>query len=80
MSKPQEFTIKVQSEDAKKKDKPLNDKANFEGSSKVLKDPKEDEGEELVCDAYSSCILPLIRSLHTVGGRPGFERTAGIAG
>lgn len=46
MSKPQEFTIKVQSEDAKKKEKP-NDKPDFEGSSKLLKDDKD--VEELVC-------------------------------
>ncbi|KAF9041306.1 armadillo-type protein [Panaeolus papilionaceus] len=42
MSKPQEFTIKVQSEDAKKKEKP-NDKPDFEGSSKLLKDDKDVE-------------------------------------
>ncbi|CAA7268438.1 unnamed protein product [Cyclocybe aegerita] len=47
MSKPQEFTIKVQSEDAEKKEKPESDKPNFEGSSKLLKDSKEGEGEEL---------------------------------
>ncbi|CAA7271241.1 unnamed protein product [Cyclocybe aegerita] len=44
MSKPQEFTIKVQSEDAEKKEKPESDKPNFEGSSKLLKDSKEGEG------------------------------------
>jgi len=46
MSKPQEFSIKVQSEDPKKKEKP-DDKPSLEGSSKLLKD-KEQEGEELV--------------------------------
>jgi 26S proteasome regulatory subunit N1 len=46
MSKPQEFTIKVKADDPKKEEKP-DDKPNFEGSSKLLKDSKE-EGEELV--------------------------------
>ena len=46
MSKPQEFTIKVHAEDPKKEEKP-DDKPNLEGSSKLLKDSKE-EGEELV--------------------------------
>ncbi|TEB31795.1 26S proteasome regulatory complex, non-ATPase subcomplex, Rpn1 subunit [Coprinellus micaceus] len=45
MSKPQEFTIKVKADDPKKEEKP-DDKPNFEGSSKLLKDSKE-EGEEL---------------------------------
>lgn len=52
MSKAQEFTIKVHSEDPKKKEKP-DDKPDFEGSSRLLKDdPKKDgeEGEELVID------------------------------
>jgi hypothetical protein len=53
MTKPQEFTIQVQSEDPKKKEKPEeNEKDKAEGSSKLLKDvkpdSKEDEGEELV--------------------------------
>lgn len=53
MTKAQEFTIKVQSEDPKKKEKPENDKPDSEGSSKLLKDAKKDakegeEGEELV--------------------------------
>ncbi|RXW17645.1 hypothetical protein EST38_g8208 [Candolleomyces aberdarensis] len=46
MSKPQEFEIKVHSEDPEKKEKP-DDKPNLEGSSKLLKDAKEGEGEEL---------------------------------
>jgi hypothetical protein len=79
MTKSQEFTIKVQSEDAKKKDKPLEDKS-FKGSSKLLKDTKEDEGEELVRDGYSMCILRLNPPLYAVGGGSGFERTAGIIG
>jgi len=53
MTKAQEFTIKVQSEDPKKKEKPESDKPDFEGSSKLLKDGQKDakegeEGEELV--------------------------------
>ena len=76
MSKSQDFTIKVQSEEAKKKDKPLNDKHDFKGSSKLLKDAKADEGEELVRDAYFPCIPFLNHLIHTVGGGPGFEGTA----
>jgi len=45
MSKPQEFSIKVQSEDPKKKEKP-EDKPDLEGSSKLLKDDKKKDGEE----------------------------------
>ncbi|KAF9561442.1 26S proteasome regulatory complex, non-ATPase subcomplex, Rpn1 subunit [Agrocybe pediades] len=45
MSKPQEFSIKVQSEDPKKKEKP-DDKPDLEGSSKLLKDDKKKDGEE----------------------------------
>jgi hypothetical protein len=76
MSKSQDFTIKVQSEEAKKKDKPLNDKPDFKGSSKLLKDAKADEGEELVRDIYSPCIPFFNHLIHTVGGGPGFEGTA----
>ncbi|KAF8801079.1 26S proteasome regulatory complex, non-ATPase subcomplex, Rpn1 subunit [Phlegmacium glaucopus] len=47
MTKAQEFTIQVQSEDPKKKEKPLNDKPDSAGSSKLLKDAKDGEGEEL---------------------------------
>jgi len=48
MTKPQEFTIQVQSEDPKKKEKPSNEKPDAAGSSKPLKDAKDGEGEELV--------------------------------
>jgi 26S proteasome regulatory subunit N1 len=50
MTKPQEFIIQVQSEDPKKKDKPSNDKPDFAGSSKLLKDAKDGDSEELVRD------------------------------
>ena len=50
MTKPQEFTIQVQSEDPKKKDKPSKDKSDLAGSSKPLKDAKDGDGEELVRD------------------------------
>jgi 26S proteasome regulatory subunit N1 len=76
MSKSQDFTIKVQSEEAKKKEKPLNDKSDFQGSSKLLKDAGADESEELVRDVSSLYIPSLIHLIHTVGGRPGFEGTA----
>ena len=51
MTKPQEFTIQVQSEDPKKKDEPSNDKSDLAGSSKLLKDAKDGDGEELVRDS-----------------------------
>ena len=76
MSKSQDFTIKVQSEEAKKKEKPLNDKPDLQGSSKLLKDAKADESEELVRDIYSPCIPFLDHLIHTVGGGSGFEGTA----
>lgn len=47
MSKPQEFAITVKSDDPKEKEKP-KDKPDLQGSSKLLKDGKEEEGEELV--------------------------------
>lgn len=50
MTKPQEFTIQVQSEDLKKKEKPLNDKPHLAGSSNLSKDANDGEGEELVRD------------------------------
>ena len=51
MTKPQEFTIQVQSEDPKKKkEKPTDDKPDLAGSSKLLKDAKDGDGEELVRD------------------------------
>ena len=53
MTKPQEFTIQVQSEDPKKKDKPLDDKPDLAGSSKLLKDAKDGDGEELVRGYYT---------------------------
>lgn len=60
MTKPTAFEIKVPSEDPKKKeDKPENDKPDFDGSSKLLKDVKKDdivEGEELV-SAFSNCTV-----------------------
>jgi hypothetical protein len=46
MTKPQEFSIQVESEDPMKK--PSNDKPELAGSSKVLKDAKDGDGEELV--------------------------------
>jgi len=76
MSDSQDFTIKVQAEEAKKKEKPLNDKPDFKDSSKLLKDGKADEGEELVRDIYSLYIPYLIYLIHAVGGRPSFEGTA----
>ncbi len=53
MTKAQEFTIKVPSEDPKKKEKPGEEPDKFEGSSKTLgstkqEDGKAGEGEELV--------------------------------
>lgn len=53
MSEPQEFTIQVQSEDPKKKDKPSDDKPDLAGSSRLLKDAKDGEGEELVRGYYT---------------------------
>ena len=51
MTQPTDFSIQVQSEDPKKKEKPQN-KDKLEGSSKSLKGAKKDgegeEGEELV--------------------------------
>lgn len=68
MSKPQEFTIQVPSEDPKKKEKPGEEPDKLEGSSRLLgstkkEDGKEGEGEELVCYnlAYPSCTLGLTR-------------------
>ena len=58
MTKPQEFTIQVQSKDPKKKDKPSNDKPDLAGSSKLLKDAKDGDGEELVRD-YTNTFLTL---------------------
>lgn len=55
MTKPQEFTIQVQSDDPKKKEKPeQNENEKAEGSSKLLKDVKPgdgkgDDSEDLVC-------------------------------
>ncbi|TFK22375.1 26S proteasome regulatory complex, non-ATPase subcomplex, Rpn1 subunit [Coprinopsis marcescibilis] len=46
MTKPQEFTVRVTAEDPKKEEKP-DDKPDYEGSSKLLKDSKEEEGDEL---------------------------------
>lgn len=49
MANEQDFSIKVQAEDPKKKDKPENVKPEAEGSAKPVKDAKgEKEGEELV--------------------------------
>ena len=76
MSDSQDFTIKVQSEEPKKKEKPLNDKPDSKDSSKLLKDGKADESEELVRDVYSLCIPCLIHLIHAVGGGPSFEGTA----
>jgi hypothetical protein len=45
MAKAEEFTIKVHSDDPEKKEKPLSDKPDFEGLSKITKD---EESEELV--------------------------------
>ena len=50
MTKPQEFTIQVQSEDPEKLS---NNKPDLAGSSKLLKDAKDgkhEDGEELVRD------------------------------
>ena len=58
MTKSQEFTIQVQSEDPKKIDKPLNDKPDLAGTSKLLKDAKDGDGEELVRD-YTMHILDI---------------------
>lgn len=49
MAKAQDFTIKVQAEDPEKKEKPLSDKPDFEGLSKLTKD---EESEELVRSCY----------------------------
>ena len=46
MTKPQEFTIQVQSEDPKKKP---HDKPDLAASSNLLKDAKNANDEELVC-------------------------------
>lgn len=45
MTKAQEFSISVKSEDPKKKEKPENDKPDLEGSSKLLKDGKTKDGK-----------------------------------
>jgi len=54
MSKPEAFEIKVKSDDPKKEEKP-DDKPNYEGSSRLLKDAKKDgeEENELVCHRVS---------------------------
>lgn len=59
MTKAQEFTIKVPSEDPKKKEKPGEDADKLEGSSKTLpptkqEDGKAGEGEELVRRCFCS--------------------------
>lgn len=58
----QEFSIKVHSEDPKKKEKPGEEPDKAEGSSKLLdskkkkEDEKEGEGEELVCYIFARSI------------------------
>jgi 26S proteasome regulatory subunit N1 len=54
MTKAQEFSIKVPSDDPKKKEKPGDEPDKQEGSSKLLDstNAKEGEGEDLV-----SCLL-----------------------
>ena len=69
MTKPQEFTVQVQSEDPKKKDKQLNDKPDSAGSSKQLNDAKDGDGEELVRD-YTIHVLNIFYHNITVRGGP----------
>jgi len=78
MSKPQEFSIKVQSEDPKKKDKPEGTKPDPPVSSDVKKDGKEGEGEELVCLYF---LIPnhMRPNSLTVGRGPAAERSTGNA-
>ena len=81
MTKPQDFTIQVQSEDPKKKDKPSIDKSDLVGSSKLLKDSKDGDSEELVRD-YIVHILNIFHHDIIVRGGPaaqGSIRTAGRA-
>ena len=81
MTKSQEFTIQVQSEDPKKKDKPSNDKPDLAGSSKLLKDAKDGDSEELVCD-YTIHIRNIFYHDIIVRGGPatqGSVRNAGRA-
>ena len=69
MTKPQEFTVQVQSEDPKKKDKQLHDKPDSAGSSKQLNDAKDGDGEELVRD-YTIHIFIIFYHNITVRGGP----------
>lgn len=55
MTKAQEFSIKVQSEDPNEKDKPEDEKLGSSMSAKNLKgSKKEGDGEELVCVQFLS--------------------------
>lgn len=72
MTKPQDFTIKVPSEDPKKKEK-----LDLADSSKSLKVTKGGDGEELVRD-YTIHIL--VKDFHcdiVVRGGPAAKRSAG---
>ena len=64
MTKAQEFSVKVQSEDPKKKDKPENDKATTNGVSKPIKETKGEEGEELVRWTYRAAHITPINVSH----------------
>lgn len=74
MTKPQEFTIQVQSEDPKKKEKRLDEKPDVAGSSNLLKDAKDGDGEELVRDCTIH-ILIIDLTMVSVGGGPAAERS-----
>lgn len=79
MTKPQEFTIQVQSEDPKKKDKPSKDKPDSAGSSKLLKDAKDGDAEELV-RVYTILILNIFYHGIIVRGGPAAQRSIRNAG
>ena len=74
MTRPTDFSIQVQSEDPKKKEK-SQDKDKPEGSSKPLKVAKKDgegeEGEELVPPVQVS---PVIANFCPVRRRPTIEK------
>jgi hypothetical protein len=81
MTKPQEFTIQVQSEDPKKKEKPLNDKPDLASSSKPLRDAKDGDGEELVRIHTMHILIKIYHNIIVRGGpaTKGPARNAGRA-
>jgi hypothetical protein len=69
MTKAQEFSIKVHSDDPKKKDKPGDEPDKQEGSSKLpdSTNTKEGEGEDLVsCFLIAIPLASMLTSTYTV--------------